>query len=112
MARRGSSVVRLPPDQGHQRADPQSRASDATGGEPTRQSWAQEEAGPQTCQLEGSQDASGHDTQGESLLRVQASLLDREASREFQGRRTRPPEQMIEYMPELAVLRQFADRIY
>ena len=54
----------------------------------------------------------GPDGQGEGSLRVQAPLLDREATREPHGNGTDDLKQMLEYLPELSDLRQFADRIY
>src|SRR5438309_835512 len=101
-------------DQGHQQADPRCRAADADGDEPPRQGRSQEEAGPQGGQVESRRRPPGYDGQGEGTLRVQAPSPDRKAVGEPHrvGTRRPDPSRMLEYLPELATLRRFADRIY
>src|SRR5512142_2602758 len=86
------SIVRFPCDHEHQQADPGCGAADADSVESTRPGRAQEEAGPQEPQGQGSSSPPWADGQGESELRVQASLLDREATGKPQRVGTGRPE--------------------
>ena len=70
----------LPRHQGHQQADSGCRAANEESHEQARQGRAEEEAGPQEPQGQGSSSPPRDDGQGESVLRIQASVFDREAS--------------------------------
>jgi hypothetical protein len=89
--------VRFPCDQGYQQADPRRRAAAAVGDGAAGQGRAEEEAGSQGGQVQGGRGAPGHDGQRqENLTETERNDLAR----------------MLEYLPELATLRRFADRIY
>ena len=69
----------------------------------------EEEAGPQGGQDEG---PAGPDAQGEVGVRVQAPYLIVKRRENFAATDHDDLEQMLVYLPELATLRQFADRIH
>ena len=113
VARRGPPVVRLPRHQGHQQADPRRRAAAADGDGPAGQGRAEEEAGPQGRPRPRPPPARRGLTVKEKahfVFKHRHLIVKRrenltEAERDDLTR-------MLEYLPELATLRRFADRIY
>ena len=105
-------VARLPRHQGHQQADAGCRAANAESHEQARQGRAEEEAGPQEPQVQGSSSPPRDDGQGESVLRIQASVFIVKCQEDFTEQERDDLRRMLEYLPELATLRRFADRMY
>ena len=112
VARRRASAVRLPHPQGHQRVDPRRRAAAAHGDGPAGQGRAEEEARPQGGQVQAAAARRGLTVKEKAAFVFKHRHLIVKRRENFTEPERDDLGRMLEYLPELATLRQFADRIY
>ncbi len=112
MARCGPPVVRLPRYQGHQQADPGCSAADADGDESPGQGAAQEKRGRKGAKSKAAAARRGMTVKEKANFVFKHRHLIVKRRENLAESESGNLARMLEYLPELATLRRFSDRIY